>query len=167
MEDTGTIPGIGTIHIGGITVIIPTVPEEEVIARLSKDPHTGIRAIRIPEDVPDRKATITLAEIKAAVRPVTTGRLTTVPLSTRPLVRKVTTVALRAIRLLPARGHLPVPANNPAQDHLPAAGTEAVRPLRPTDSVRATKTYAEARHRPVEVRHLPTGEVRPRIHRPG
>lgn len=158
---TGTILGIGTIHTGGITDTTPTAPEEEeTIAHPYKDPRTGIPAIRIWENVLDRKETITLVEIKADVRPVTTGRLTTALLLTRLSAQKATIAVLREIRRhLPARGPLRVPDSNPAPDPLPA-GTEAIRPLRPTASVRAMRTYAEDRP-------LPIGEVRHRVRKTG
>ena len=139
----GTIPGTGTTRIGGITVITPTAPvAEEAIARLYKNLRTGIRAIRLRAYVPDR--TETRADDHQGI---------TVLRAIRPSVRKAMTAALRVIRLLPVRGRLQVPDNNPVRDHLPG-GTGAIRPLRPTASVRATKIYAEDHH------HHPAGEVR-------
>ena len=149
---TGTILGTGTTHTGGITDTIPTVPEAEAetIARPYKDPRTGIPAIRISENVLDRKVTITLVGIKAAGRRATTALPITALLLTRLSVQKATIAVLQATHLLPD-------SNNPVRGH-PATGTEVIRLLpgnsnpvrgrRPMDSVRAMRTYGEGRPLP-------------------
>lgn len=156
MEGIGTIPGTGTIRIGGITAIIRDIPvAAKAIVLPHKDLRNGIRATRLLASVPEQTGTIGLATTKADALPETT-----VLRVIRPSVRKATIAVLREIRRhLPARGPLRVPDSNPAPDPLPA-GTEAIRPLRPTASVRVTKIYAGDHP-------LPIGEVRRRVRKTG
>lgn len=144
---TGMTHGIGTTHTGGITDTTPTAPVAAAIGLLYRDPRTGIRAIQNRGSAPDRMETIDRVAAKADVLQATTAHQTTGLLSIHPLVGKVTTAVLRAIRLLPD-------SNNPVRDH-PPTGTGVIRLLpgssnpvrdrRPTDSVRAMKTYGEGR----------------------